>query len=75
MSDWLSVNQIRQQERMRRSTVAEAMDAGELMFERRGRVRYARRCDVAAWQERRLARHAGAKPEPVGLPANLRRFV
>ncbi|MDX2198772.1 MAG: hypothetical protein SF069_07355 [Phycisphaerae bacterium] len=40
---------------MRRSTVIEAMDAGELPFEQRGRIRYARLADVLLWEERRLA--------------------
>lgn len=51
---WLSVEQIRKRERMRRERVVEAMEAGELPYERRGRVRYARLSDVIAWQERRL---------------------
>ncbi|MEO1009571.1 MAG: hypothetical protein AAFX79_13495 [Planctomycetota bacterium] len=51
---WLSVEQIRKRERMRRERVIEAMEAGELPYERRGRVRYARLSDVIAWEERRL---------------------
>ena len=51
---WLSVEQIRKRERMRRERVIEAMEAGELPFERRGRIRYARLSDVIAWEERRL---------------------
>lgn len=55
---WLSVDQIRKMQRMRRETVVEAMLSGELPFEQRGRIRYARLTDVLAWEERRLARDA-----------------
>lgn len=55
---WLSVNQIRQQQRMRRETVVNAMLSGELPFEQRGRIRYARASDVREWEERRLKRPA-----------------
>ena len=51
---WLSVEQIRKRERMRRERVIEAMEAGELPYERRGRIRYARLSDVIAWEECRL---------------------
>lgn len=54
-SHWLSVNQIRRMQRMRRQTVIDAMDSGELPFEQRGRIRYARLSDVLLWEERRLA--------------------
>ena len=47
---WLSVNQIRKMQRMRRKTVICAMESGELPFERRGRIRYARLADVQAWE-------------------------
>ncbi|MBK9117983.1 MAG: hypothetical protein IPM18_00020 [Phycisphaerales bacterium] len=53
---WLSVDQIRKQQRMRRQTVVDAMLRGELPFEQRGRIRYARARDVAAWEESRLTR-------------------
>lgn len=53
---WLSVDQIRKQQRMRRETVLAAMLSGELPFEQRGRIRYARECDVRAWEEKRLKR-------------------
>jgi len=53
---WLSVDQIRKMQRMRREAVLEAMLSGELPFEQRGRIRYARLTDVIAWEERRLAR-------------------
>lgn len=55
-SVWLTVEQIRKQQRMRRERVIEAMGSGELPHERRGRVRYARLSDVLAWEERRLQR-------------------
>ena len=35
---WLSVEQIRKQQRCRRSAVIAAMEAGELPYERRGRI-------------------------------------
>jgi len=52
---WLTVDQIRKMQRMRRDRVVEAMLSGELPFEQRGRIRYARLPDVLAWEERRLA--------------------
>lgn len=57
---WLSVNQIKKMQRMRRETVVEAMLNGELPFEQRGRIRYARLSDVIAWEERRTK--PGATP-------------
>jgi hypothetical protein len=51
---WLSVDQIRKMQRCRREAVIEAMQRGELPFEQRGRIRYARLTDVIAWEERRL---------------------
>lgn len=57
-SHWLTVEQIRRMQRMRRTAVIQAMDAGELPFERRGRIRYARLADVQAWEERRLTQPA-----------------
>ena len=53
---WLTVEQIRKMQRMRRQRVLEAMKAGELPYEQRGRIRYARLSDVRAWEERRLTR-------------------
>lgn len=53
-SRWLSVDQIRKMQRMRRDRVIEAMENGELPYEQRGRIRYARLTDVLAWEERRL---------------------
>ena len=57
-TQWLSVEQIRKMERMRRAAVIAAMDSGELPFERRGRSRYARLSDILRWQERRLTQPA-----------------
>ena len=54
LSTWLSVEQIRKNQRMRRETVVAAMLSGELPYEQRGRIRYARLTDVLAWEERRL---------------------
>jgi hypothetical protein len=51
---WLSVDQVRKLQRMRRETVIAAMQSGELPFERRGRICYIRLSDVVAWEERRL---------------------
>ena len=53
---WLTVEQIRKMQRMRRQTVINAMESGILPFERRGRIRYARLCDVVAWEESRLSK-------------------
>ena len=51
---WLSANEIRKQQRMRWENVLAAMLSGELPYEQRGRIRYARVSDVRAWEERRL---------------------
>ena len=51
---WLSVEQIRKMQRMRRRTVIAAMESGELPFERRNKIRYARLSDVLLWEEKRL---------------------
>ena len=51
---WLSVDQVRKMQRMRRETVHAAMRSGELPFEKRGRICYIRLTDVTAWEERRL---------------------
>lgn len=53
---WLSVEQVRKMQRMRRQTVIAAMQAGELPFERRGRICYIRLTDVLAWEARRVSR-------------------
>jgi hypothetical protein len=65
MSLWLSVEQIRKQQRMRWQRVVEAMDSGELPYEQRGRIRYARECDVKAWEESRIRRGPSARPASV----------
>ena len=51
---WLTVEQFRKRERMRRERVITAMESGELPFEQCGRIRYARLSDVIAWGERRI---------------------
>lgn len=53
---WLSVDQIRKQQRMRREKLVAAMLSGELPHEPRGRIRYARVSDVEAWEQSRLTR-------------------
>lgn len=55
---WLTVEQIRKMQRMRRGCVIAAMEGGELPYERRGRIRYARLADVLVWEERRLTQPA-----------------
>ena len=55
---WLTVEQIRKMQRMRRETVVDAMRSGELPFEQRGRIRYARLSDVLVWEEKRLDGHS-----------------
>jgi len=54
MPRWLSLHQISKMQRCRRETVIDAMQRGELPYEQRGRIRYARLSDVIAWEERRL---------------------
>lgn len=51
---WLTVEDIRKQQRMRRQAVIEAMLRGDLPYEQRGRIRYARCCDVETWEQSRL---------------------
>ncbi len=63
---WLSVEQVRKMQRMRRETVINAMLSGELPYEQRGRIRYIRLSDVLAWEERRTRR----QPEPQMLPVH-----
>jgi len=57
---WLSVEQIRKQQRCRRALVIAAMESGELPYEQRGRIRYARVCDVEAWEQARLTKPRSA---------------
>ena len=52
---WLTVEDIRKQQRMRRDVVVAAMLAGDLPYEQRGRIRYARITDVQAWEDSRYA--------------------
>lgn len=72
-SQWLSVNQIRKQQRMRRETVVTAVLSGELPFEQRGRIRHARLSDVSAWDERRLSKPPEARE--VWIHPDLREFL
>ena len=53
---WLTVEDIRKQQRMRRDAVVAAMLAGDLPYEQRGRIRYARVTDVKAWEDSRILR-------------------
>jgi hypothetical protein len=55
---WLTVEEIRKQQRMRRNAVVAAMLAGELPYEQRGRIRYARITDIQAWEESRISRES-----------------
>ncbi len=59
---WLTVEDIRKMQRMRRTTVIEAMECGDLPFEQRGRIRYARLCDVITWEQKRLVGTNDDKP-------------
>jgi hypothetical protein len=70
---WLSVDQIRKQQRMRRETVLAAMLSGELPFEQRGRIRYARVTDVEEWEKKRLKRPE--KTERLMIDASLLQFL
>lgn len=70
---WLTVEQIRKQQRMRRETVVQAMLSGALPYEQRGRVRYARVSDVEAWEQARLA--GDSQPEKLMVHADLGDFV
>jgi excisionase family DNA binding protein len=55
---WLSVEQVRKMQRMRRETVKRAIRNGELPFERRGRIIYIRLSDVLTWEEKRIGQRA-----------------
>jgi len=66
---WLSVEQIRKQQRMRRETVVAAMLRGDLPFEQRGRIRYARVSDIEAWERSRISR--ASEPTPVLIHPDL----
>ncbi len=56
---WLSLEQVRKMQRMRRETVQRAIQSGELPFERRGRITYIRLADVLAWEEKRVRQDSG----------------
>ena len=71
---WLTVEDIRKQQRMRREAVVAAMLAGELPYEQRGRVRYARVSDVEAWEASRI-RTAGTPTTTLLLHADLAEFA
>jgi len=62
---WLSVEQIRKMQRMRRETVIAAMRSGELPYEQRGRIRYARLADVLLWETRRLQHDSTPSPRRI----------
>ncbi len=64
-SRWLTVEQVRKMQRMRRQRVIEAIEAGELPFEQRGRIRYVRLSDVLLWEERRLTHTVGPSEQAV----------
>jgi hypothetical protein len=70
---WLSVEQVRKMQRMRRETVQDAMRSGELPFERRGRICYIRLSDVLAWEERRV--QSRTKPSPCFIHPDLAGFA
>jgi len=70
---WLTVEDIRKEQRMSRQTVIAAIVAGELPYEQRGRIRYARRCDVEAWEISRLKR--SSKPKRLWIHPDLIEFV
>ena len=67
---WLTVEDIRKQQRMRREAVVAAMLAGELPYEQRGRIRYARITDVEAWEESRLIRDKLKYQAPARSPGS-----
>ena len=58
---------------MRRDRVVEAMLAGELPYEQRGRIRYARECDVHAWEAKRLK--CGPAARPLAVHPDLLRYL
>ena len=70
---WLTVEDIRKLQRMRRETVVAAMLAGELPYEQRGRVRYARFSDVEAWETRRLS--SAGNPTALEVHPDLAEFA
>jgi hypothetical protein len=71
---WLSAEQIRKRERCRRQSVLDAMNCGQLPYEQRGRVRYARTVDVERWELDRL-RATGQQTKGVDIRADLLQFA
>lgn len=71
---WLSCEEIRKMQRCRRSVVLDAMNTGQLPYEQRGRIRYARTVDVEKWEESRL-RAAGQSTASVAIHADLLQFT
>ncbi len=70
---WLTVDQIRKMQRMRREAVLDAMQSGELPYEQRGRIRYARLTDVLEWEQRRLTKPE--QPSRLSIRGELSRFL
>ena len=72
---WLTVEDIRKQQRMRREAVIAAMLAGLLPYEQRGRIRYARVCDVEAWEKSRLRDKSDPDPRRMLIHPALAEFT
>lgn len=72
---WLTVEEIRKQQRMRRETVVAAMLAGVLPYEQRGRIRYARVSDVEAWEKSRLENKLNSNPRRMLIRPDLAEFT
>ena len=72
---WLTVEDIRKQQRMRREAVIAAMLAGLLPYEQRGRIRYARVCDVEAWEKSRLEDKSKSDPRRMLIHPDLAEFT
>jgi len=69
------VEDIRKQQRMRREAVIEAMLAGVLPYEQRGRIRYARVSDVEAWEKSRLRKKSNSDPRRMLIHPDLAEFT
>jgi hypothetical protein len=48
---WLTTEQIRKRVRCRRKKVIDAQDAGQLVYEQRGRIRYSPLWAVEKWEQ------------------------
>ena len=72
---WLTVEDIRKQQRMRREAVIAAMLAGLLPYEQRGRIRYARVSDVEAWEKSRLENKPNSNPRRMLIHPDLAEFT